>query len=81
MGWQKRGHSSISGHAFMIGVQTKKILANVVCSKECDRCKRSATNEEKAEPHPCPKNYEGSSKAMDSDAALELTIRMYEEHH
>ena len=81
MGWQKRGHSSISGHAFMIGARTKKILASVVCSKECDKCKRAATNGEKAEPHPCPKNYEGSSKAMESDAALELTIRMYEEQH
>eukprot|EP00957_Ditylum_brightwellii_P126368 9633502-Ditylum_brightwellii.AAC.1 len=55
MDWQKRRHSSISGHAFMIGAQTKKILTSIVCSKECDKCKRSATNEEKAEPHHCPK--------------------------
>eukprot|EP00957_Ditylum_brightwellii_P134847 10281154-Ditylum_brightwellii.AAC.1 len=47
MGWQKQGHSSVSGHAFMIGAQTNKVLASIMCSKECDKCKRAATNEKK----------------------------------
>eukprot|EP00957_Ditylum_brightwellii_P170398 12970681-Ditylum_brightwellii.AAC.1 len=79
-GWQRRGHCSISGHAFMIGVQTKKILAHIICAKECDKCKRLHENGKITEPHPCPKNDEGSSKVMKADAALELTKRMFANH-
>mmetsp|Transcript_37363 Transcript_37363/g.54638 ORF Transcript_37363/g.54638 Transcript_37363/m.54638 type:complete len:456 (-) Transcript_37363:846-2213(-) len=80
MGWQRRGHCSISGHAFLIGARTKKVLANIVCAKECDKCKQSHANGKKAEPHHCPKNYEGSSKAMEANAALEVTKRMFADH-
>eukprot|EP00957_Ditylum_brightwellii_P002486 190572-Ditylum_brightwellii.AAC.1 len=81
MGWQKRGHSSISSHTFMIGAQTMKLLANFLYAKECYNCNSLVTKGKQAELHPCPQNYEGSSKTMEADTTLELTIRMYMEHH
>eukprot|EP00957_Ditylum_brightwellii_P193385 14725197-Ditylum_brightwellii.AAC.1 len=80
MGWQRWGHCSISGHTFMIGTRTRKILASIVCAKQCNKCKRAGAGKW-PEPHPCPQNYEGSSKAMEADAALELTVQMYREHN
>ena len=39
MGWQQRGFSSVSGHAFMIGARSGLILAKIVCGKDCGVCK------------------------------------------
>ena len=45
MGWQKRGtgrmYNSNSGHAFMIGAKTKKIIGIAVMSKICAGCKKA----------------------------------------
>ena len=42
MGWQKRStgrnYDSRSGHAFLIGLNTKKVIASIVYSKECRKC-------------------------------------------
>eukprot|EP00957_Ditylum_brightwellii_P033774 2559437-Ditylum_brightwellii.AAC.1 len=54
MGWQRQGHCSISGHAFMIGARPRKIVAPIVCVKECNKCKRPGAGKEPV-PHPCPK--------------------------
>ena len=39
MGWQKRStgrnYDSRSGHAFLFGLHTKKVIASIVYSKEC----------------------------------------------
>eukprot|EP00978_Attheya_sp_CCMP212_P030598 scaffold113033_cov31-Attheya_sp.AAC.1 len=68
MGWQKRssGHryNSLSGHAFLVGAYTKKI---------CSKCTRAKKDTKEAIFHECPKNFDGSSKAMESEAILKMT--------
>eukprot|EP00957_Ditylum_brightwellii_P176065 13406638-Ditylum_brightwellii.AAC.1 len=48
-----------------------------VCTKECDKCKHEESRGETPKSHPCPRNYECSSRAMEADASLLLTIDMY----
>ena len=79
MGWQQRGFSSVSGHAFMIGAQSGLILAKIVCGKDCGICKWAKKNNVEVRRHTCPMNYEGSSKGMESTAALLLTIKLFVE--
>ena len=42
MGWQKRSsgnsYDSPSGHAFLVGSRTKKIIAMIVMAKQCSKC-------------------------------------------
>jgi hypothetical protein len=38
MGWQRRGFCSLSGHGFLIGGRSRKILEVIVSAKECDFC-------------------------------------------
>jgi hypothetical protein len=54
----------------MIGVSSGKILSYSVRSKTCRFCDR-AVNEEPTE-HDCRKNWSKSSKAMESDMAVEM---------
>eukprot|EP00957_Ditylum_brightwellii_P156816 11935536-Ditylum_brightwellii.AAC.1 len=61
MGWQRRGHCSISSHAFMIGTRTRKLLASIVCAKECNKCKRAGVGKE-PESHPCPKTMREAAR-------------------
>ena len=78
MGWQRRGFCSISGHAFMIGGRSGKVLCFLVCAKECGKCNDAQRQGRAAKKHPCPHNYEGSSKGMEADAALLLTVEMFD---
>ena len=75
MGWQKHSsgnkYDSLSGHAFMIGAESRKVIHCVVTSKMCATCQSAESNGTVAKEHKCPKNYSGSSKAMEADAALE----------
>ena len=84
MGWQKRstGHSydSISGHAFIVGCRTKKIVGVAVRSKNCAKCQKARKHNFPAPDHNCPLNYEGSSGAMESKVALDFTIQLYEKY-
>ena len=68
MGWSKRSsgnrYDSLSGHAFLLGCHTKKILFAQVTSKNCTTCTAAASKGIKAPKHECPKNYHGSSKAI-----------------
>eukprot|EP00978_Attheya_sp_CCMP212_P000038 scaffold106_cov71-Attheya_sp.AAC.1 len=77
MGWQKRssGHryDSLSGHAFLVGAYTKKVIACTVFSKVCSKCTRAKKDMKEAIFHECPKNFDGSSKAMESEAILKMT--------
>ena len=74
MGWQKRSsgsrYDSLSGHAFMIGARTKLIIQCIVSSKMCATCLDAEDADTLPKPHSCPRNYTGSSKAMEPDAAL-----------
>ena len=82
MGWQKRSsgnrYDSLSGHAFMIGARSRKILMCIVSSKMCATCLEGEDLQVNAKPHSCPRNYSGSSKAMEADAALEAYEELYE---
>ena len=84
MGWSKRssGHryDSISGHAFLVSCICKKVIAAKVTSKKCSVCARLEKDEAFLKPHRCPLNHEGSSKAMESQAALEIVQEIYNEN-
>ncbi|XP_062617449.1 uncharacterized protein LOC134279113 [Saccostrea cucullata] len=74
-GWQTRGsgrnYASLSGHGSMIGVNTGKVLSYAVRCKKCRFCDR-AVDKENPKEHDCRKNWEKSSKAMESDMAVEM---------
>ncbi len=80
-GWQKssKTYDSLSGHGLMIGSQTKRVVCFQNYSKTCGKCeihsKRIATNKIPADSpvkeHHCPQNHDGSSKGMETKAALE----------
>ena len=83
MGWQKRSsgkrYDSKSGHAFLIGLTTNKIIGVVVFCKECRICNEARKKGIPPPIHPnCPKNYEGSTKAMESDGAMKLILEIFD---
>ena len=85
MGWQKRStgnsYNSPSGHAFLIGARTRKVVAMVVMAKKCSFCVSWAkTNIAAPVPnHDCTKNHEGSSKSMEPLAAVELLVMVHKQ--
>jgi hypothetical protein len=78
-GWQTKGtgksYNSLSGHSFMFGAYTRKVLSCLVKSKMCKICNLAENNKLPAPVHVCVKNYEGSSKGMEETMALELKIQ------
>ena len=80
MGWQKRGsgnsYNSPSGHALFIGGRTKKVVAYYVLSKICRKCLFAEKTGAIAPPHDCPRNYEGSSKGMESYCCLKGAVEI-----
>eukprot|EP00957_Ditylum_brightwellii_P201589 15326311-Ditylum_brightwellii.AAC.1 len=79
MGWQHHGFCLLSWYTFMIGAQSSNIIDAVVSAKECAKCKAAKKKNMLAKKHKCPKNYNGSSKATEDDAAFVLTQRLYDE--
>ncbi|XP_062576921.1 uncharacterized protein LOC134267321 isoform X2 [Saccostrea cucullata] len=84
MGWQKRGsgraYNSKSGVGTLIGNKSGKICGFGVRSKDCRKCSFH-TNMGKTPPeHKCCKNWEGSSKAMESNVAVELVNKIEKEN-
>ena len=82
MGWQKKGtghnYDSNSGHAYLIGCRTGKVVGMLVYSKKCAKCDTITKYGLPEEEHDCPYNYRsGSSKAMEASAALELVIALW----
>ena len=55
----------------MIGVNTGKIVSYAVRCKKCRFCDRAA-HKDMPNYHDCRKNWNKSSKAMESDMALEM---------
>ena len=82
MGWQKKSsgkrYDSLSGHCFLFGLDTKKIIGMKVYSKVCSVC--DAKRKGPVPEHECPKNWEGSSGAMESQGALELWQEIYDKY-
>ena len=81
MGWNKRSsgrrYDSLSGHGFLLGCRTNKIIDSILCSKKCATCSRYERQDQDLPTHTCPKNYTGSSKAMEADGLLQAYIDLY----
>ena len=81
MGWSKRSsgnrYDSMSGHAFFTGCHTKKIIAAQITSKKCSICTAAEARGSEIEEHSCPRNFQGSSKAMEAYGALSLTKKIF----
>jgi hypothetical protein len=80
MGWQKRAtgrvYDSLSGHGYMVGCSTGKVISMGVLCKKCSTCR--ANNKKGIEPplHACPINQSGSSGGMESKLCCELLDEM-----
>lgn len=76
MGWGKRSsgnrYDSLSGHTLMIGYLSKNIIIALVSSTICRLCSLLEESSVELPEHVYPRNYVGSSKAMEVDAALHL---------
>ena len=85
MGWNKRSsgnrYDSNSGHAFIIGALSGKVICMRVYSKTCRICQYANKNQTIATAHECPKNYEGASKSMEVQSILEMTIELWDDHN
>ena len=83
MGWNKRSsgtkYDSISGHGFVLGSRTKKILQFKVLSKSCSKCSIAAAKNKVVKPHACPKNHDGSSKSMETEAIFRMVKEAYDD--
>ena len=82
MGWPKRSSGnrfdSMSRHAFLTGCHSKKIIETKITSKKCSVCSTAeAKGQEVKKEHCCPRNFEGSSKAMEAYGALSLVKKIY----
>ena len=87
MGWQQKGsgrkYNSVSGHAFLVGTETRGILAKALCSKLCHYCKtwcRRHTVDEDPPVHDCTINHKGSSGSMEPVAILKMVVHLKEQH-
>lgn len=86
MGWQQKGsgrkRNSKSGHALIIGMETRKVIAKSLCSKGCGFCKTWYTRnsiDEAPPPHECFINHEGSSGCMEPKAVLQMYVWLFEQ--
>lgn len=72
MGWNKRSsgnkYDSISGHGFLLGGNSRKILNYRCMSKCCKKCTIAERMKQEPMKHECPKNHQGSSKSMECEA-------------
>ena len=81
IGWNKRSsgnrYDSLSDHTLAFGCLSNTILNVVVSSKICRQYSVARENGKEPPEHVCPQTYEGSSKAMEEDAALTLYKDIY----
>lgn len=57
-----------TGHASMIDHTTGKVISYAVRCKKCISCAKDDNNND----HDCRRNWDKSSKAMESDMAIEM---------
>ena len=82
MGWQKcaggRVYDSLSGHAYMIGCATGKVINMGVLCKKCSTCR--TFNKKQIEPplHACPINHENSSGSMEASLCVTLVNEVHQ---
>ena len=84
MGWNKRSsgnkYDSISGHGFLVGGNSKKVLNYRCMSKRCRKCANAKLTKQEPPPHECPKNHLGSSKSMETEAIWLMVQESYYNH-
>ena len=82
MGWQKRStgrvYDSISGHGYLIGCRTGKIIGMQVRQTKCKKCQAENSNGTPAATHECMVNWDGGSGAMEAAVAMDLIVAVYE---
>ena len=84
--WQRRGHASHNGVAAAIDLLTGLPIDYEVLSNFCLKCKIAEDkppNQQWQEKHAdnCPKNFSGSSNAMEAECARRLWRRSVEKNH
>ena len=81
MGWQKRStgriYDSLSGHGFMIGCSTGKVVDVAVRGKKYNKFTIANKKEVEAKAHYCTVNHNGSSGSMEAIVALDLTTDVH----
>ncbi|XP_044167665.1 uncharacterized protein LOC114976984 [Acropora millepora] len=82
-GWQKRGkgHNSFTGVGTMIGLKSGKVIAYGTRTKRCAVCGAASRKGEKPRSHDCRLNWSGSSKAMEPDIGVELSLECSSKHN
>jgi hypothetical protein len=87
MAWQQRNsgnrYNSPSGHALLVGGNSRKPIAYMVKSKICTFCKAWEKRVQDVVafpvmPHNCRKNHEGSSGSMEAQSCLDMTVALFE---
>ena len=82
--WQKRGHASHNGTGTVIELLTGLPVDFEVLSNFCQKCKMAEQNEEDTDnwmvkhKENCPKNFDGTSNAMEVECAVRLWRRSIE---
>jgi len=75
IGWSKRGngrsYDSLNGYAAIIEFLSQKLLDYTTRNRQCSLCDRKHDSKS----HDCRKNFEGSAKAMEADAEVELVTK------
>ena len=70
MGWQGRSsgglYDSLSGHAYLIGCRTGKVIMRGVMQKKCSTCTSYNKRDLPVPKHICNINHQGSSGSMES---------------
>ena len=83
MGWNKRSsgnkYDSISGHGFLLGGNTRKVINYRCMSKYCRKCFLAERTKKKVD-HECPKNHIGSSKSMECEAIFRMVKDAFFNH-
>ncbi|XP_066582289.1 uncharacterized protein [Prorops nasuta] len=73
MGWITRGtgrtYDSLSGTGALIGHFSKKVISYITLNRKCRMCDMSHSPND----HDCRLNFQGSAKAMEPHAAVQLT--------
>ena len=81
MGWNQRAtgriYDSLSGHGFLIGCRSGKVIALGVRSKKCAKCTAANKRNTTVQPHFCTVNHEGPSGSMEAKMALDLTVDLH----
>ena len=81
IGWQKcstgRLYHLFSGHGFMIGCLSGKVVSSAVKSNKFVKCSSANRRNLNVKPHSCSVDHIGLSGSMEAIVALELTEEVF----